>query len=78
MMVVGPKGIASVEETRSMPGAIVIDNLKDIEERLNNLLQNKMNLVECSQKLNTFAKDKYDINVVRQRLRKDLFELIGH
>lgn len=78
MMVVGPKGIASVEETRLMPGAIVVDNIKEIEERLNNLLQNKMQLIECSQILNTFAKDKYDINNVRQRLRKDLFELTGH
>ena len=78
MMVIGPKGIASVEETRIMPGAIVIDNLNEIEERLNNLLQNTMKLIECSKILNTFAKEKYDINVVRQNLRKDLFELTQH
>ena len=77
MMVIGPKGIASVEETKNMPGAIVIDNLNDIEVCFNSVLQNRSILVDNSQKLNAFAKEKFEIQSVRQRLRHDLYELAG-
>lgn len=76
MMVIGPKGIASVEYPRQIPGAIVVDDLNNIRSVLYEIVANPQTLIDRSKAINEFAKKNHTIEVVRENLQKDFKSLL--
>lgn len=76
LLVIGPKGIASVEYTRNIPGAVVIDDEKNILEILNKVVFNPLTLINKAISINKYAKENHSISVVRTRLQSDFTALI--
>ncbi len=75
-MVIGPKGIASVEYPREIPGAIVVDDREKIKETINDIIINKNILLKQAQSINEFAKINHDIEEVHKKLHNDLYKLL--
>lgn len=71
MMVVGPKGIASVEYPRTIPGAIIVDDVAKIKQYLRDILHNTDCLLLSAKKIHRFAVEHHEIANVRDSLRKD-------
>lgn len=69
LMVIGPKGIASVEYARTIPGAIVIDDLDNLEREL--LKLKDFDFDSAAESIRKFAIEKHDIHNVQENLRKD-------
>ncbi len=69
LMVIGPKGIASVEYARTIPGAIVIDDLDNLEREL--LKLKDFDFAGAAESIRKFAIEKHDIHNVQENLRKD-------
>lgn len=67
MMVVGPRGIASVEEALSIDGVFVIDNENKINDSISDLLSNKNLIIEGANRTNAIAKQIFPITKVRER-----------
>lgn len=78
MMVVGPKGIASVEYPRIIPGAIVVDDINDICCVLNDIVQESNTLVKNAKLINAFAIEYHDITHVRASLKNDFMGLMDN
>lgn len=76
LMVVGPKGIASVEYPRTIPGAIVIDDVSDLQVVLSSVLSSPEQLICRAQKTHTFAAETFPIEKVRKRLQSEFDNLI--
>lgn len=76
MLAIGPKGIASIEFPKRIPGAIVIDDLSLLEQNLCSIVENAESLINKAKMLNNFAQQKFEINQVRYRLRKALYDLV--
>lgn len=76
MLVVGPKGIASVEEAMLIDGVKVICAQHNIENDLRELIYNPQQLLYRATRTNAFAKKKFPIEVVRKKLYDDFFKLI--
>jgi hypothetical protein len=76
LMVVGPKGIASVEYPRTIPGAIVIDDVSDLQVVLSSVLSSPEQLICRAQKTHTFAAETFPIEKVRKRLQSEFDTLI--
>lgn len=77
MMVVGPKGIASVEYPRSIEGTIVIDDLTKIQEILTDVISNKEKLPMRSQLINRYACENHPIEVVRNKIQISFRSLLN-
>jgi len=71
MMVIGPKGIASVEYPRGIDGVFVVDNLSDLKQTINSIIENPSIVISGAKKLNDYAKRNHEIINVRDKLQKD-------
>lgn len=78
MLVVGPNGIASVEEAKLIDGVMVINNELSIQNMLYNLLNNPELILCSAAKTNKVAKEKFPIEAVRRRLYNDFVELLNN
>lgn len=76
MLVIGPNGIASVEEAKQLDGVMVINNELSIRNRLKDLLMNPQLILNAACKTNIDAKKKFPIEVVRKRLYDDFRKLL--
>lgn len=76
MLVVGPNGIASVEEAKQLDGVMVINNELSIRNRLRDLLMNPQLILNAACKTNIEAKKKFPIEIVRKRLYDDFRKLL--
>lgn len=76
MMVVGPNGIASVEEVKLIDGVMVINDKKSIYNRLSDILHTPELILNAAAKTNKIAKEKFPIEVVRKRLYNDFTNLL--
>lgn len=76
LMVVGPKGIASVEYPRTIPGAIVIDDVSDVQHVLSSILSSREQLISRAQQTHAFASETFPIEKVRKRLQSDFDSLV--
>lgn len=76
LMVVGPKGIASVEYPRTIPGAIVIDDVSDLQVVLSSVLSSPEQLICRAQETYTFAAETFPIEKVRKKLQSEFDTLI--
>ena len=76
MMVVGPDGIASVEEAKLIDGVMVINDEDLVEDRLRKILEKPTSIIDAASRINSAAKNKFPIESVRKRLYDDFVELI--
>ncbi|WP_299099285.1 hypothetical protein [uncultured Alistipes sp.] len=76
MLVVGPKGIASVEQARAIDGTLVVDDVNDIEGQLNVLVNNPSLIIDRANRIRNFAESNYRIDSVRTNLYQTFKRLI--
>ena len=75
LLAIGPAGIASIEEVRHIPGAIVADNLDDLCAVLRSI--SSMDLYQSALSIRQYAIENFSIEKTQERLRKDLIELVA-
>ncbi len=71
MMVIGPKGIASVEYPRKIDGVFVVDDLSLIRKTLCEIVKNPHQIVNRAKHLMEYAKNYHEITGVRSKLQSD-------
>ena len=76
LLAIGPKGIASIEYSRKVPGAEVVDDLRLLEKCLCRLLSEEMNLISRAKQIHSFAVENHSIDRVRQRLQNDFEHVV--
>lgn len=76
MMVVGPEGIASVEEARSIEGAVVIDSMSKLETSINNIVNNPTFIIQNAKQSYFDALGKFPIEIIRKKLHGDFSKLL--
>ncbi len=77
MMVIGPKGIASIEYPRQIPGVIVVDDLSILSRQLHSLVHQPYMLVHNAEQLNMYAQKHHDRLRVQLSLLKELRSIMG-
>ncbi len=77
MMVIGPKGIASVEYPRGIEGVIVVDDITDLTQVINSIIENPSRIISSANKLNDYAKRNHEISAVRNKLQKEFHSIIA-
>lgn len=76
MMIIGPKGISSVEYARKIPGAIIIDRPDALSEILEGVLKTPEDLIGRASQINVFAKKNHLLSAVRATLQLEFNELL--
>lgn len=76
ILVVGPNGIASVEELENVPGTKVVTDENEIEDELRSLLKNPNQLTEMAKESNNFARKSFSIEQVQGKLQREFSKLI--
>lgn len=77
MMVIGPKGIASVEYPRTIEGVYIVDDLNCIENVLRDIVNNPKELMKRKLSLHNFAHKYHEISTVRNSLKKDFMDIVN-
>jgi len=77
MMVIGPKGIASVEYPRKIDGVFVVDDLSLIRKTLCEIVKNPHQIDKGANCLSEFAKRYHDLSAVRNKLHLDFQNIIA-
>ena len=72
MMVIGPKGIASVEYPRKIEGAVVVDDLSMLGDTLKKIVLQPEQLAVRARQIHEFAQKNHQIDAVRSKLANDL------
>jgi len=75
MMVIGPKNIASVEYSKSIPGAIVIDTTDKIHQVIEGIIKKPSSLISTSLMIREFAMKHHVIHQVRKQLENDFLHM---
>jgi len=76
MMVIGPKGIASVEYPRGIRGVVVVDDLSKLHQSINTIIKNPSQLLYDAEKIYDYAKRNHELSAVRNKLQKDFHTII--
>lgn len=71
MLAIGPRGLSSIEYPRRIPGAVVIDDVQQMYDRLRVLLAEKEGLIERAEQIRRFALSKHNIDSVRRSLQNE-------
>lgn len=77
LMVVGPPNIASVEYPRTIPGAIVVDNVDNIPAAFKDIVSHPESLIVRAKDINQFSKQRHSISSVRNAIRNDFQSLLA-
>ena len=77
MLVVGPKNIASVEYPRAIPGAIVVDDNRNLYAELLRIASNPSLLIDSAKQTNGYAVEHHEISLVRRSLQEDFKYLLN-
>ena len=77
MMVIGPKGIASVEYPRRIEGAIVVDDLSDLKQVVNSIIENPSQILDGAGKISDFARKNHEISAVHNKLQTEFQNVIA-
>lgn len=75
LLAIGPSGLASIDYVKRIPGAFVIDNLNDLDEKISEILSDSDTFGERAEKIREFAKLHHDIHK-NSREMKDIFQKI--
>lgn len=76
LMVIGPKGISSVEYPRRIQGAIVVDDVTKLQRVLTSIIGNADDLPNRAMAIRDFAEVHHAINAVRKGLQTDFRLLV--
>jgi len=76
LMVIGPKGISSVEYTKNIPGVLLATDPDEIGNLLKNVLNNPMELLSRAKQIHEFSIRNHSLNSVRKALQHDFNEVI--
>ena len=76
LLVVGPSGIASVECTKKIPGAFVIDDVEKIESGIEKLVSQKDTLAAKAAETQKYAMENHHIDRIRNRIYEDFAGLL--
>ena len=76
LLAIGPAGISSIEYPRRVPGAMVIDDLHDLYDRLHILLSDEKDLVNRAKQIREYALDKHSVESVINKLRADFEHIL--
>jgi chlorite dismutase len=74
---IGPSGIASIEYLRRVPGTIIIDTERTLEERIEEVLNESCNYISNADKTRRFAINNHSIESVRTSLRREFRMIIN-
>ena len=77
MLVIGPRGIASVEYSRRIPGVIVIDDLNKLYDTLISITQNNNDLIARAKDIRAFADMNHSIDLIRKMLKNDFVKIVS-
>lgn len=77
ILAIGPARIASIEYLRKIDGVHVVDNPDDILARLQQIVDQPVQLIKQAIKIREFALEHHDIKTVHERLRADFSALLG-
>lgn len=77
MMVIGPKGIASVEYPRKIDGVFVVDDLSLIGTTLREIVKAPHQIVKRAKQLMEYAKTYHEITGIRSKLQSDFQNLLA-
>lgn len=77
LMAIGPNGISSIEYPKTIPGAIVVENVSELSEVIVSLAKKPESLIERAKKSNEFALKNLDVSVVRNNLKNDFKHIIN-
>ena len=78
MMVVGPKGIASVEYPRSIPGTIVVDDTNELKPILFSVVDKPDELIKKATKIHLYVRESFPVDKVRKRVYDDFNAIINY
>ena len=76
MMAIGPSGVSSIEYPKLIPGAIVVDDLKNLKNEISRIISDPNSLIERARASHMFAEANFEISRVRNRLQNDFIQLI--
>lgn len=76
IMAVGPDELASINFLKQTNAALVANNYDEICNHLQNIIKNRKKLNEMPLRMYGFAKDKFDINRIRENITTDIIKLI--
>ncbi len=74
-MVIGPKGISSVEYPKRIPGTIIIDNLNQIQDTINSIVSGKVDLIKNAELIREYAMKHHSREVVLSTFKNDVNQL---
>ena len=77
MLVIGPKGIASVEYCRKISGVIVVDNLAKLSNILSVILSDREKLIQNAFSINVYAKKNHELSIVQNQLLSAFNKLLS-
>ncbi len=78
LMVVGPKGIASVEYPRSIPGTIVVDDTDELKPILFSVVDKPDELIKKATKIHFYVRESFPVDKVRKRIYDDFNAIINY
>ena len=74
---IGPKGIASIEYLRSIPGVNIVDELENVPDILRQMLsETEETFARRAQRIRNFASEHHALGAVQDKLHQDFEELI--
>ncbi len=75
LMAIGPDCVASIEYLESLKGAIVVTDLKKIDNTIIKIIENPDDITSKALLLREYAKAHHDLAVVREKLQSDFIAL---
>ena len=76
LIAIGPSGIASIEYCKKIPGAVVIDDLNQLDAVITDLINDPAGIDKNRGLNRQFAGEYHDEKVVQSKLRSDFVHLI--
>ena len=73
---IGPAGIASIEYIRKVDGAVVIDDLTQIQYTIGSIIRDQECILDNIEKTRKYAIAHHEISSVQEKLKKDLENLL--
>lgn len=75
-MAIGPSKVASIEYSKMIPGAIVVDDLSKLKEVLFDIKENSICLKKSSYNIREYAKTHHEISNVRKKIYEDFNQIL--
>lgn len=76
LLAIGPRNIASIEETIVIPGAYVVSEEQKIGIAIEDIVAKKAEIPNRAKQINDYAKEHFPISFIRENLKKVFYALI--